>query len=73
MHLRAATPGTVSNGDEAIDLAQSPGEIGLDANPIVCPYFRTGSPSRMPANAILWPRGTRSRAVTPAATAPGAI
>ena len=27
MHLLAATPGTVSNGDEAIDLAQSPGEI----------------------------------------------
>ena len=27
MHLLAATPGTVSNGDEAIDLAQSPGDI----------------------------------------------
>ncbi len=27
MHLLAATPGTVSNGDEAIDLDQSPGEI----------------------------------------------
>lgn len=27
MHLLTATPGTVSNGDEAIDLAQSPGEI----------------------------------------------
>ncbi|ALR19318.1 cobaltochelatase subunit CobN [Sphingobium baderi] len=27
MHLLAATPGTVSNGDEAIDLGQSPGEI----------------------------------------------
>ncbi|MDB5685462.1 MAG: cobalamin biosynthesis protein CobN, partial [Rhizorhabdus sp.] len=29
MHLLAATPGTVSNGDEAIDLAQSPGDIVL--------------------------------------------
>lgn len=27
MHLLSATPGTVSNGDEAIDLDQSPGEI----------------------------------------------
>ncbi|RYM13861.1 cobaltochelatase subunit CobN [Sphingobium cupriresistens] len=27
MHLLAATPGTVSNGEEAIDLDQSPGEI----------------------------------------------
>ncbi|MBB5686493.1 cobaltochelatase subunit CobN [Sphingobium boeckii] len=27
MHLLAATPGTISNGDEAIDLAQSPGDI----------------------------------------------
>ncbi|WEJ99694.1 MAG: cobaltochelatase subunit CobN [Candidatus Sphingomonas phytovorans] len=27
MHLLAATPGTVSNGDEAIDLDQSPGDI----------------------------------------------
>ncbi|WP_156678210.1 cobaltochelatase subunit CobN [Sphingomonas profundi] len=27
MHLLAASPGTVSNGDEAIDLDQSPGEI----------------------------------------------
>ncbi|MDB5702593.1 MAG: cobalamin biosynthesis protein CobN [Sphingomonadales bacterium] len=27
MHLLAATPGTVSNGDEAIDLGQSPGDI----------------------------------------------
>ncbi len=27
MHLLSATPGTVSNGDEAIDLAQSPGDI----------------------------------------------
>ena len=27
MHLLAATPGTISNGDEAIDLDQSPGEI----------------------------------------------
>ncbi|SFR76439.1 cobaltochelatase subunit CobN [Sphingomonas jatrophae] len=29
MHLLAATPGTVSNGDEAIDLDQSPGDIVL--------------------------------------------
>ena len=29
MHLLAATPGTVSNGEEAIDLAQSPGDIVL--------------------------------------------
>jgi cobaltochelatase CobN len=27
MHLLSATPGTVSNGEEAIDLAQSPGDI----------------------------------------------
>ncbi len=27
MHLLAATPGTISNGDEAVDLGQSPGEI----------------------------------------------
>ncbi|WP_157217826.1 cobaltochelatase subunit CobN [Flavisphingomonas formosensis] len=27
MHLLAATPGTVSNGEDAIDLAQSPGDI----------------------------------------------
>ncbi|WP_030541162.1 cobaltochelatase subunit CobN [Sphingobium sp. DC-2] len=27
MHLLTATPGTVSNGDEAIDLGQSPGDI----------------------------------------------
>jgi len=27
MHLLAATPGTVTDGDEAIDLAQSPGDI----------------------------------------------
>jgi cobaltochelatase CobN len=27
MHLLAATPGTISNGDEAIDLDQSPGDI----------------------------------------------
>lgn len=27
MHLLSATPGTVSNGDEAIDLDQSPGDI----------------------------------------------
>ncbi|WP_324741135.1 cobaltochelatase subunit CobN [Tsuneonella sp. CC-YZS046] len=27
MHLLSATPGTISNGDEAVDLAQSPGEI----------------------------------------------
>ncbi|WP_336950671.1 cobaltochelatase subunit CobN [Sphingobium aromaticivastans] len=29
MHLLTATPGTVSNGDEAIDLGQSPGDIVL--------------------------------------------
>ena len=29
MHLLAATPGTISNGDEAIDLDQSPGDIVL--------------------------------------------
>jgi cobaltochelatase CobN len=27
MHLLSATPGTISNGEEAIDLAQSPGDI----------------------------------------------
>ncbi len=27
MHLLAATPGTIANGEEAIDLAQSPGDI----------------------------------------------
>lgn len=27
MHLLSATPGTISNGDEAIDLEQSPGDI----------------------------------------------
>lgn len=27
MHLLSATPGTIANGEEAIDLAQSPGEI----------------------------------------------
>ncbi|WP_242128270.1 cobaltochelatase subunit CobN [Sphingobium sp. Sx8-8] len=29
MHLLTATPGTVSNGDEAIDLGQSPGDMVL--------------------------------------------
>jgi cobaltochelatase CobN len=29
MHLLSATPGTIANGDEAIDLAQSPGDIVL--------------------------------------------
>jgi len=29
MHLLSATPGTISSGDEAIDLAQSPGDIVL--------------------------------------------
>ena len=29
MHLLTATPGTVSSGDEAIDLRQSPGDIVL--------------------------------------------
>ena len=29
MHLLSATPGTISNGDEAIDLDQSPGDIVL--------------------------------------------
>lgn len=29
MHLLTATPGTVSNGDEAIDLGQNPGDIVL--------------------------------------------
>ncbi|PZU58911.1 MAG: cobaltochelatase subunit CobN [Sphingobium sp.] len=29
MHLLSATPGTVSNGDEAIDLGQTPGDIVL--------------------------------------------
>lgn len=27
MHLLSATPGTISNGEEAIDLDQSPGDI----------------------------------------------
>src|SRR5262249_45399987 len=44
-----------------------------DANPMICPYLRTGSFSPIAATAILWPRGTRSRAVLPATAAPGAI
>ena len=69
---KSVVAGEVMQAD-VCSCTQSPGEIGFDAKPIVWPYFRTGSPSRMPATAILWPRGTRSRAVTPAATAPAVI
>src|SRR5829696_3823721 len=36
-------------------------------------YLHTGSPWAIGATAILWPRITRARAVTPAADAPCAI
>src|SRR3954471_24748990 len=36
-------------------------------------YLRTGSPLSIGATAILWPRITRARAVTPAAAAPSGI
>src|ERR1700722_656979 len=47
--------------------------MGRDANPITWPYLRTASPAPIAAIAILWPRGTRSRAVAPATVLPGAI
>src|SRR5262249_29360013 len=43
------------------------------AKPITWPYLRTGSSAAIAATAILWPRGTRSRAVVPATALPAAI
>src|SRR4051794_27635469 len=51
----------------------SPGEIGAVANPMIWSYLRTGAPFSIGATAILCPRITRARAVTPAAAAPSGI
>src|SRR3954466_7936908 len=51
----------------------SPGAIGVVANPMIWSYLRTGSPLAIGATAILCPRITRARAVTPAAAAPSGI
>src|SRR3954466_11462168 len=51
----------------------SPGAIGVVANPMIWSYLRTGSPLAIGATAILCPRITRARAVTPAAAEPSGI
>src|SRR3954464_6626292 len=43
------------------------------ANPMIWSYLRTGCPWAIGATAILCPRITRARAVTPAAAAPSGI
>src|SRR6476660_1142762 len=47
--------------------------MARDAKPMTCPYLRTAWSGAIAVTAILWPRGTRSRAVVPATAAPAAI